>query len=100
MLSASCSKQESPSMDSGETRGTREIQRLEACSKVNFNKGVLLYQNMIQLFVCTKWDEEYPHMFESMNKISAASWDHLMAPIDQSFIENRQRRDKFFGNIR
>ncbi|MBC7539836.1 MAG: hypothetical protein H7281_13525 [Bacteriovorax sp.] len=100
LLIVSCSKQKSPEIASEEVKGSREIQRLEACSKVNFNKGVLLYQNMLQLFVCTKWDEQFPNMFQSMNKITAASWDHMMAPIDQSFIENQQRRDRVFKNIR
>lgn len=99
-LLVSCAKQKSPDIVQEEARGARELERLEACSKVNFNKGVLLYQNMLQLFVCTKWDEEFPHMFLSMNKITASSWDHVMAPIDQSFIENQQRRDRFFKNIR
>ncbi|MDO9182352.1 MAG: hypothetical protein Q7U04_08075, partial [Bacteriovorax sp.] len=100
LLITSCAKQSSPEIASEEVRGAREIQRLEACSQVNFNKGVLLYRNMLQLFVCTKWDEQFPAMFESIKKIPAASWDHLMLPIDQSFIENQQRRDRVFHNIR
>jgi hypothetical protein len=99
-VTASCAKQKSPSIASEEVKGAREIERLEACSKVNFNKGVLLYQNMRELFICTKWDEEFPSMFLSMSKVSAASWDHMMAPFDQAFIENRVRRDRVFGNIR
>ena len=39
-------------------------------------------------------------MFQSIKTISAGSWDHLMAPIDQAFIENHQRRDRVFKNIR
>ncbi|MGZ3787418.1 MAG: hypothetical protein ACXVLQ_02780, partial [Bacteriovorax sp.] len=96
----SCQKQKSPEIASEEVKGAREIERLNACSKVNFTKGVLLYKNALDLFVCTKWDEQFPHMFESMKKISAASWDHMMAPIDQAFIENQERRDRFFKNIR
>ena len=99
-LVASCSKQKAPDVATEEVQGSREVQRLDACSRVNFNKGVLLYQNMLQLFICSKWDEQFPNMFKSMNKISAASWDHLMAPIDQAFIENQQRRDRVFKNIR
>ncbi len=96
----SCSKQKSPEIVSEEVKGSREIQRLDACSRVNFNKGVLLYKNALDLFVCTKWDEQFPHMFEAMHKVRAESWDHMMAPIDQAFIENQQRRDRVFKNIR
>lgn len=100
MFVLACQKQSSPEIEPEEVKSAREIERLGACSKVNFNKGVLLYQNVLDLFVCTKWDEEYPHMFKSIKTISAGSWDHMMAPIDQAFIENQQRRDRVFKNIR
>lgn len=100
MFALSCQKQKSPEIAPEEIKSAREIERLGACSKVNFNKGVLLYKNMLDLFVCTKWDEEFPHMFKSIKTISADSWDHMMAPIDLAFIENQQRRDRVFKNIR
>lgn len=96
----SCSKQESPKIETGEIRSQREIDRLEACSQVNFNRGVLLHHNSLMLFKCTKWDEEFPHMYKAMTKIQGSSWDHLLKPIDQAFIENHPRRDRFFRNIR
>lgn len=100
LFALSCQKQSAPEIASEEVKSAREIERLNACSSVNFSKGVLLYKNMLDLFVCSKWDEEFPHMFESMKKVSADSWNHLMAPVDQAFIENQQRRDKVFKNIR
>jgi len=99
LVASSCQKQVSPDIARDEVRGAREIERLDACSKVNFNKGVLLYQNVGYLFVCLKWDIEFPHMFNSIKKISASSWDHLMAPIDQTFIANKKRRDRVFNYI-
>lgn len=100
VFALSCQKQKSPDIASEETRGSRELERLNACSKVNFNRGVLLYQNVLDLFVCTKWDEDFPHMYQAMHKISAESWDHIMGPIDQVFVSNQQRRDRVFKNIR
>lgn len=100
MITIACQKQSSPKIASEETRTQREIERLDACSKVNFNKGVFLYKNMLDLFVCTKWDEEFPHLFNSLKTISAESWDHMLAPIDLAFVENHSRRDKIFRNIR
>ena len=73
--------------------------RLQACSNVNFNKGVLLYKNALDLFVCSRWDEQFPNMYQSMKKVSAASWDHVMGPLDESFISNQERRDRFFKNV-
>lgn len=100
LFSFSCAKQESPAIESGETRSQREIERLEACSLVNFNKGVLLHLNVVMLFKCTKWDEEFPHMYRAISKVQSYSWNHVMGPIDKEFIENLARRDRAFRNIR
>lgn len=100
LFNLSCSKQESPTIETGEVRSAREIERLEACSRVNFNQGVLLHQNALLMFKCTKWDEQFPHMFKAMKTIQRDSWDHFIKPIDQAFIENQTRRDRFFKNIR
>lgn len=100
VFALSCQKQSSPEITSEETRGSRELERLNACSKVNFTRGVLLYRNILDLFVCSKWDEQFPHMYQAMLKVSAESWDHLMEPVDSAFISNQQRRDRVFRNIR
>ena len=100
MLFVSCSKQEAPSIDNGEIRTQAEMTRLEACTQTNFNKGVLLYHNVLSLFVCTKWNEEFPKMFQAIKRIQSSSWNHFMAPIDKEFVENLARRDKVFQNIK
>lgn len=100
LLGLSCSKQESPSIEGGEIASQREIERLEACSLVNFNKGVLLHRNVLLLFKCTKWEEEFPSMYQAIKRVQGASWDHFMGPIDKEFVENLARRDKVFKNIR
>ena len=96
----SCQKQSAPGLAPEEVKGSSELERLDACSRVNFNKGVLLYTNALDLFVCNKWNEQFPYMFESMKKVSSASWDHLIGPIDEAFVSDHQRRDKAFKNIR
>lgn len=98
-MTFSCQKQKSPNIENNEFRGSREMARLQACSNVNFNKGVLLYKNALDLFVCSRWDEQFPSMYQSMKKVSAASWDHVMGPLDESFISNQERRDRFFKNV-
>ncbi len=100
LFSFSCSKQEAPSIDTGEVKTQQEIDRLEACSGVNFSKGVLLHLNMLKLFKCTKWDLEFPYMYKSIKRIQSSSWDHVMGPIDKEFVENLTRRDRVFKNIK
>lgn len=100
LLISSCSKQESPTIENGETRTQQEIERLEACSAVNFNKGVLLHLNVLLLFKCTQWDVEFPKMYKAIRQIRSSSWDHFMGPIDKEFVENLTRRDRVFNNIK
>jgi hypothetical protein len=100
LITAGCSKQSAPDISSPETRGQQEQERLDACTNVNFSKGVLLYHNVQLLFKCTKWSQEFPHLFESINKTSEASWNQVFAPINEAFLENLTRRDRFFKNIR
>lgn len=100
IMQMSCQKQEAPSIETGEIRTQREIERLEACSLVNFNRGVVLHSNTLLLFKCTKWDEEFPHLYSAIKRVQGSSWDHFMGPIDKAFIENLGRRDRVFKNIR
>jgi hypothetical protein len=100
LFNLSCAKQEAPSIEGSGVRSQREIDRLEACSLVNFNKGVFLHLNTLYLFKCTKWDEEFPKMYQAIKRVQSSSWDHLMAPIDKEFVENLARRDRVFKNIK
>ena len=100
LFTFSCTKQEAPNLNTGEVRTQIEIERLQACSEVNFSKGVLLHLNTLKLFKCTKWDVEFPHMYQSIKKISSTSWDHALGPLDKEFVENMPRRDRFFKNIK
>lgn len=100
LFSFSCAKQEAPVIEGVGARTQKELDRLEACSLVNFNTGVLLHLNTILLFRCTKWDEEFPKMYQALKRIQSSSWDHLMGPINKEFVDNLSRRDRVFKNIR
>lgn len=99
-LALSCSKQSAPELSEDVVRGREEQERLDACTNVNLNKNVLAYQNTVLLFKCTGWSKDFPSLFTSITKISAASWDQVFAPINESFINDQVRRDRFFKNIR
>ena len=100
LLTFSCAKQEAPNLDTGEIRTQQEIARMQACSSVNFSKGVLLHLNTLNLFRCTKWDLEFPHMFQAIKNVSSSSWEHALKPLDEEFVENLSRRDRFFKSIK
>lgn len=100
IFSISCTKQESPEITNSDRLNQNEIDRLEACSKVNFNKGVLLHLNSIYLFKCMRWNEEFPYVYRALKSIQGVHWDQLWEPVDKVFISDIQRRDRFFENIR
>lgn len=99
VLITACQKQTAPNLDAQEQQRAQDMQRLDACTKVNFSHGVLLYQNALLLFQCTRWDQDYPHMFQAMKEISADSWNQIIAPVNEAFLENPIRKNKFFKSI-
>jgi len=99
-FAGSCSKQSAPEIESIQTRTRDEQQRLEACSVVNFNNGLLEYRNVKLLFQCTKWDKEFPSLYQSINSITADSWNHIFIPLNDAFLEGQENRNRTFKNIR
>ena len=100
LMAGSCSKQSAPEIESIETRTREEQQRLEACSVVNFNNGLLEYRNVKNLFQCTKWDKEFPSLFQSINTVTADSWNHVFVPLNDAFLEGQENRNRTFKDIR
>jgi hypothetical protein len=96
----SCSRQSASGVSDPEVRNKEEQQRLDACSNLNLNLGILKYRNVLYLFNCTKWNKEFPHMYESISKIPADSWDQFFNPINEAFLDKIEKRNKIFKNIR
>lgn len=96
----SCSKQDASGVKDSIYTGSQEMSRLEACTRVNFAVKVLEHQNLIWMFDCLQWNKEFPEMYKSLKQTSAQSWNHVFLPIDQEFITNQTRRDRFFKQIK
>ncbi|MBK23739.1 MAG: hypothetical protein CME70_07005 [Halobacteriovorax sp.] len=96
----SCQKQSAPEVRPEESWEIRDQERLEACSKVNFTQDLLLHQNTFFLFKCTGWDKTFPSLNRGIQNINPASWNHFFRPIDNAFLNDRQRRDRIFDHIR
>jgi len=96
----SCQKQSAPEVRPEESWEIRDQERLEACSKVNFTQDLLLHENTFFLFKCTGWDKTFPSLNRGIQNINPASWNHFFRPIDNAFLNDRQRRDRIFDHIR
>ena len=96
----SCSKQSPPEVPADEAWKIRDQARLEACSKVNFTKDLLQHENSYFLFKCTGWDKQFPSLNRGIQNINPTSWNHFFKPIDDSFLNDKQRRDRIFDHIR
>ena len=97
---SSCFKQDSPEVVSDYSPVGSDIDRLESCSRVNFNNGFLRKQNVQDLFSCTKWVQQFPSLSNAINEVDEAQWNNLMEPISLAFFDNRERRDRVIRELR
>ncbi len=95
LLLTSCFKQDTPEVISDQTRTTRDLDQLEACSDITFYEGFLYRKNLLNLFVCTSWDLKFVEMFKALAETSDQHWNDLVVPIDEMFFGDRGRRDRF-----
>ncbi|PIK14459.1 hypothetical protein [Halobacteriovorax sp. JY17] len=95
LLLTSCFKQDTPEVVSDQTRTTRDLEQLEACSDITFYEGFLYRKNLLNLFVCTSWDLKFVEMFKALAQTSDRHWNDLVTPIDEMFFGDRARRDRF-----
>lgn len=96
----SCQKQEAPVVSPEESWEIRDLERLEACSKVNFTQDLLRHENAFYLFKCTGWDKLFPSLTRGISNINPESWNHFFRPIDDAFLNDKQRRDRVFDHVR
>ncbi len=96
----SCSKQEAPEVLPEAAWEITDRERLEACSNVNFSTDLLKHQNTIYLFKCTDWDEAFPSFYRGILNIDPISWNHFFGPVNDVFLNDRERRDRIFDHIR
>lgn len=93
----SCFKQDTPELQSDQTRTARDLDQLKACSGITFYEGFLFRQNLVNLFVCTSWDRKFVEMFKALDETEDQHWNELVRPIDSIFFGDRERRDRFIN---
>ena len=96
----SCQKQSAPVVSPEDAWVIRDQARLEACSQVNFTKNLLRHKNTYFLFKCTGWDKTFPSLNRGIQNINPDSWNHFFKPVDDAFLNDRERRDRIFDHIR
>lgn len=99
MLHSSC-KQEAPEVKPDRAQTIAEIGRGEACGRVSVLKGFSSHTNIVNLFECLSWNNQYPHLNTAIKNIKAESWNQIFTPFDKILVENSARRDRFIHLIR
>lgn len=97
LTTGSCQKQSPDEISSDYIDGTRDQRRASACSRTNLTENILTKSNLESLYICTKWDKEFPSMFNSLRKVSEESWDFFAAPINRELLNNRTTRDQLIA---
>lgn len=100
LLFTSCLKQDAPKVNPDYDSVVGDSQRLDSCTNVNFNRGFLERKNIIDLFVCTRWQRRFPTLFDSINEMPEESWNHVMGPVDKVFFDNEERRDRMIEALK
>lgn len=100
LVISSCFKQDSPEVVSDYNPVGSDVDRLESCSRVNFNNGFLRKQNVQDLFSCTKWVQQFPSLSNAINEVDEVQWNNLMEPVSLAFFDNRERRDRVIRELR
>ncbi len=95
----SCFKQAPPELKDDYRLGDANPSRLKACAQTNFNKNVLEKRNLKNLFVCTKWDLNFPEMYNGIRKINEKNWNNFFGPLDREFLTKKETRDRLIRSI-
>lgn len=95
-----CQNQKPPEVVSDNGREVREIARLQACAKTDFNDHLLEFDNVKSLFECTKWNKLFPDFYKGITGIGKKDWEHLFSPFNNEFFKNKFRRDRMILEIK
>lgn len=74
-----------------------EVGRLEACTKMNLFNNLFDHENIKSTFQCTQWNLVFPTLFDRLNKISAPNWDHLMMPVSENVLNEKENLRKLIA---
>ena len=56
--------------------------------------------NVLFLFKCNGWYQQFPSLYKGIKDIDSESWNHIIKPLGTHFLDNRERRDRFFTEIK
>lgn len=95
-----CFKQSPPPVESDYVDGVSDQTRLDACSELDFNNDFLSHSNVKNLFLCTKWNEQFKSLYGGIVTINSESWDFMTNPISRNFFDNHERRDQIIRYLK
>lgn len=90
-----CGSQEPPKLKSEINLLAEDQDQIKACSKLDMYKNPLSKKSTLTLFECFKWQKNYPHLYQAIEGISEASWNHLNAPLESFIFDNDKNKDLF-----
>ncbi len=88
-----CSKQKPSDLQPDYIDSTAELERGEACQKLDLTKDLLELTNSKNLFKCTTWDKNFPNLYSALETVDTQKWNYITAPINQKFLNDKTNRD-------
>lgn len=74
-----------------------EQDRLLACSNTNVVKNAFLYKNLVDIFVCTRWNNKFPKIYKGIVDVGEEDWNHLFSPINRELYNDIKTKKLLLG---
>ncbi len=84
---ASCFKQEPKKIEN--KIETIRVERLNACTQMNLFENLLEKNNIEATFACTKWNENFPTLYQNIKAVEDNQWNSLLMPVSELILNDR-----------
>ena len=88
LIAASCFKQEPKKIES--SNEIVQVERLDACTRMNLFSNLLDHENIKATFKCTQWNKSFPSLYSRIEQLPKNHWDHLLLPISIEILNKRE----------
>lgn len=88
LIVTSCFKQEPKKIENNDE--IIQVERLNACTRMNLFDDLFSYENIKATFTCTQWNKNFTKLFAQIEQTPSKSWNHLLRPVSVEILDNKE----------
>ncbi len=88
LIASSCFKQEPKEIKN--KNEVVQVERLDACTRMNLFNNLLDHENIKATFKCTEWNKSFPNLYSKIDRIPHKDWNHLLLPVSIEVLNKRE----------